>query len=143
MFRPKYYMGIIVGITENFQIENNDVENSIFEAKKHYYGTFIFKRCFGGYKEILTNKTFKYVAHIYASDTSCYVAPKDTGIMVDANSISVIEDRDCILNAYKLKYNINELNLYFLEAENRCNTYLKSAYRKAFLHNKAKRKLLK
>ena len=142
IFKQKYYIANVIGITENFEIESDgDISHSIYEAKKKSFGNIIVTKCIGGFKEILSGVKFKYIANKNNNQDNYYVAPKDTGIMVDANTIQLITEdmyKD-VVKPYIETYDSNTLNAYFEYAKFECNSYLYAA----LLHKLEKNKLKK
>ena len=118
----------LLGIREDFDPHlKKELRCSIYKSPKDDYGEFIFKKGKFSYKEILTGLRFKYIEHGHDFDGyPYYMSPKDTGLVVDANSESFItkyylEDE---LEKYNKEHNKEELAKYLTELKEKCDSYL-------------------
>lgn len=123
-----YYTGELLGITKEFKVETDeDVQHAIYEADKKSYGTFIFTKTIGGFKEVVTGKTFKTIEHGRASDGYPYYgAPKNTGLVVDKNEVKKIpiaKSKEAVAE-YKAKLNKDDLLTFFKAAQEETDKYL-------------------
>lgn len=123
-----YYVGDLLGITKDFKVKTDEaVQHAIYEAEKKNYGTFIYTKTIGGFKEIVTGKIFKSIEHGPDFDGyPCYNAPKNTGLVVDKNEakpLPLAKTKQAVAE-YKAKLNKEDLAAFFAAAQKETDRYL-------------------